>query len=55
MHEIGYDINPAKKNSKNYSILIKAFQMHYLRGNITGKVNTLTYQKILSYFNELLT
>ena len=55
LKKIGYDIKPAKNNNTKYSMLIKAYQMHYRQSLISGKLDLETFQLIQSHFNETLT
>ena len=55
LNKIGYDIRAAKKDEKKYYMLIKAYQMHYRQGLISGKLDLETYNLILSHYNEELT
>jgi len=52
---IGYDVNPAFKKEKNFTLLIKAYQMHYMQKQVSGKLDFETYSKILNHHNQLLT
>jgi len=53
--KIGYDIEPAKNNYTKYSMLIKAYQMHYRQSLVSGKLDLETFGLIQSHFNEILT
>ena len=55
LKEIGYEVNPSFKSNYKFSLLIKAYQMHFVRTNVDGKLNTKTYELIKGHFNELLT
>ena len=55
LKKIGYDIKPAKNNNTKYSMLIKAYQMHYRQSLVSGKLDLETLQLIQSHFNEILT
>ena len=55
LKKIGYDIKPAKNNNTKYSMLIKAYQMHYRQSLVSGKLDLETFQLIQSHFNEILT
>ena len=55
LKKIGYNIKPAKNNNTKYTMLIKAYQMHYRQSLVSGKLDLETLQLILSHFNETLT
>ena len=55
LKKIGYSIKPAKNNNTKYTMLIKAYQMHYRQNLVSGKLDLETFQLILSHFNEILT
>ncbi len=55
LKQIGYDVLPAKKSNKKYNLLIKAYQMRYVKVKRFGKLNYITYFVIKSHFNQLLT
>ena len=52
---IGYEVNPSLKSSYKFSLLIKAYQMHFVRTKVNGKLDAITYEVIKGHFNELLT
>ena len=54
-NKIGYDVRQAKENEKQYSMLVKAYQMHYRQNLVSGKLDLETYNLILSHYNEILT
>ena len=55
LKEIGYEINPCLKDNNKFSLLIKAYQMHFVRTKVDGKLDNKTYEIIKGHFNELLT
>ena len=55
LKKIGYNIKPAKNNNTKYTMLIKAYQMHYRQSLVSGKLDLETLQLIQSHFNEILT
>ena len=52
---IGYEVRPSLKSSFNFSMLIKAYQMHFIRTKVDGRLDIMTYEIIQGHFNELLT
>lgn len=52
---IGYDVSLAKKNVKNFQMLIKAYQMHYRKSLVSGIIDTETFNILKSHFKEVLT
>ena len=52
---IGYDIDPAKKNNKNYLLLIAAYQMHFRQKCTDGYLDKETYNILINHFNQTLT
>ena len=52
-NKIGYDIRQATKDKKKYSMLIKAYQMHYRQRLVSGELDAETYNLILSHYNEI--
>lgn len=54
LSKIGYDISKAKKNKKNFSLLIKVYEMRYRPNNITGKLDSENYKLIVSHFNMVI-
>ena len=55
LKKIGYNIEPAKKNNTKFTMLIKAYQMHYRQSLVSGKLDLETFHLIQSHFNEILT
>ena len=56
LSKIGYDVSPAKRNERNFFMLIKAYQMHYRQSNVSGKLDSHTFNLICyQYINEILT
>ena len=55
LEAIGYNIMPAKNNSRNFFLLIKSYQQHFIRNNANGKLDSLTYSKIQYHFKQILT
>jgi N-acetylmuramoyl-L-alanine amidase len=52
---IGYEVKPSFRERNKFSLLIKAYQMHFVRTKVDGKLDTKTYEVIKGHFNELLT
>ena len=52
---IGYEVSPSHKDNYKFSLLIKAYQMHFIRTKVDGKLDLKTYEIIKGHFNELLT
>ena len=52
---IGYEVEPSLKSSYKFSLLIKAYQMHFIRTKVDGRLDVMTYEIIQGHFNELLT
>jgi len=52
---IGYEVGPSLKSSYKFSLLIKAYQMHFIRTKVDGRLDIMTYEIIQGHFNELLT
>ena len=52
---IGYEVSPALKDNNKFSLLIKAYQMHFIRTKVDGQLDLKTYEVIKGHFNELLT
>ena len=52
-NKIGYDTRQATKDKKKYSMLIKAYQMHYRQRLVSGELDAETYNLILSHYNEI--
>ena len=52
---IGYDIAPAINSNYKFSLLIRAYQMHFVRTKVDGQLDIKTYEMIKGHFNELLT
>ena len=52
---IGYDVNRSLKSRYKFSLLIKAYQMHFVRTKVDGELDAKTYEIIKGHFNELLT
>mgnify|MGYP001411876642 FL=1 len=56
LNKIGYDVGPAKRNERNFFVLIKAYQMHYRQSYVSGKLDAHTFNLICyQYINEILT
>ena len=55
LSKIGYDTKPAYKLKKNFTLLIKIYQMHYRNSNSDGILDNETFEVIKSHFNHLLT
>ena len=55
LSKIGFDINPAIKNKKNFNLLIKAYQLHYRSSLVNGKLDTETYGILINHYKDLLT
>ena len=55
LSRIGYNVKRALLSKKNYKLLIKSYQMHYMQKNVSGKLDSKTYNLIVSHFNEILT
>ena len=53
LNKIGYDIGSAKNDKKKYSMLIKAYQMHYRQSLASGELDLETYNLILSHYDAL--
>ena len=47
---IGYDIFPISRDYKLYKKLILCYQSHFIQENITGKLDTVTFNKIIDHF-----
>ena len=47
---IGYDILPISRDYKLYKKLILCYQSHFIQENITGKLDTVTFNKIIDHF-----
>ena len=52
---IGYEVNCSLKSRYKFFLLIKAYQMHFVRTKVDGKLDAKTYEIIKGHFNELLT
>ena len=52
---IGYDTRPCLNNNNKFKLLVKSYQMHYNKNNITGKVDNKTFKIIKGHFNQILT
>ena len=50
---IGYEVTPALKNNYKFSLLIRAYQMHFVQRKVDGRLNTKTYEIIKGHFGEL--
>ena len=55
LDKIGYDVSGAKKNRKNLLFLIKAYQSHYRRSLVNGKIDHVTYKNIIKHYIQTLT
>ena len=56
LSNIGYDISQiGKNNRKNFSLLIRAYQMHFRPKVVNGKLDKETLKMIVSHFNQTLT
>ena len=51
---IGYEVTPSLKNNYKFSLLIKAYQMHFVRTKVDGHLNAKTYEIIKGHFYELM-
>jgi len=56
LSKIGYDVSQiGKNNRKNFSLLIRAYQMHFRQKIVNGKLDKETLKMIVSHFNQTLT
>ena len=56
LSNIGYDVSKiGKNNRKNFSLLIRAYQMHFRQKIVNGKLDKETLKMIVSHFNQILT
>ena len=56
LSNIGYDVSKiGKNNRKNFSLLIRAYQMHFRQKIVNGKLDKETLKMIVSHFNQTLT
>ena len=56
LSNIGYDVSQiGKNNRKNFSLLIRAYQMHFRQKIVNGKLDKETLKMIVSHFNQTLT
>ena len=55
LSEIGFNSEPAKKNSNNFYLLIKAYQMHYRPSLTSGILDEETFKIIHKHYKHLLT
>ena len=55
LSKIGYDISEAKKNKKNFLLLIKSYEMRYRPKDVKGYLDQETYELIIRHFNQTLT
>lgn len=55
LSQIGFNIEMAKKNDKNYYLLIKAYQSHYRPSLTNGTLDRETFEIILGHFKQSLT
>ena len=55
LSKIGYDTSLALKSNQKYNMLIKAYQMHYNRTNVSGILDENTFMILKSHFNISLT
>ena len=53
--KIGYDTIKAQESKKNLLLLIKAYQSHYRKSLVNGKIDNKTYQIISNHYIQLLT
>ncbi|PPR54468.1 MAG: hypothetical protein CFH16_00417, partial [Alphaproteobacteria bacterium MarineAlpha5_Bin6] len=53
--KIGYDTRKAQESKKNLLLLIKAYQSHYRKSLVDGKIDNKTYQIISNHYIQLLT
>ena len=51
---IGYDTFNVQNDKKLLKKLIKAYQMHYLQSNISGRVDSLTIKTLIIHFLNLV-
>jgi N-acetylmuramoyl-L-alanine amidase len=54
LNEIGYEVIPCFKDSDKFSLLIKAYQMHFVRTKVDGQLDIKTYEIIKGHFIEIL-
>ena len=52
---IGYEVRPSLQYSYKFSLLIRAYQMHFVLTKVDGQLDDKTYEIIKGHFNELLT
>ena len=55
LSKVGYNIIPAKKNKKNFNILIKSYQMHFSKFKSDGFLDRKTYNLLVNHLKQLLT
>ena len=55
LNKIGYDDSRAKLDNNEYIKLIKAYQMHFLNSNLTGKLDNKTIYCLKGHLNQILT
>ena len=55
LSKIGFDTSLAKKNRRNFSTLIKSYQIHYRPSLVSGKIDFETYNIMINHFKESLT
>jgi N-acetylmuramoyl-L-alanine amidase len=55
LRKIGYDIENAKNNTRDYKKLITIYQMKFLKNSVSGIVDRDTYNYLISHYNHCLT
>jgi len=55
LSSIGYEIGLALKSKAKFELLIRAYQMHYRRSLINGKLDNETYSILRVHFKQSLT
>ena len=51
---IGYETLKVENNKNLLSVLIRAYQMHYLQKNLSAKIDNLTYKSLIFHFLKLV-